>query len=187
MQEYIKLATVTESRIEQVVINHEHLENLLNAYIEIGNVLDTVKKSVFYGKPIDRAAQNKRLSSSLSSIASILGEDFTEDAEPLKIDPRVFHSVVGIATEGTELVEAVFNSEFRNEQFDTVNLVEELFDVMWYVLIAHDATNQELDNTLNMGFAKLKLRFSDKFNAAGALNRDLVSERELLTSYVQKE
>jgi NTP pyrophosphatase (non-canonical NTP hydrolase) len=187
MQEYIKLATVTESRIDKVVLNHEHLENLLNAYIQIGNVLDTVKKSAFYGKPIDPSLQNKRLSNTLTSVASLLGADFTEDAEPLKIDPRVFHSVVGIATEGTELVEAVFNAEFRNEQFDTVNMVEELFDVMWYILVAHDATKQELENTLEMGFAKLKLRFSDKFTAAGALNRDLASERELLVSYVQPE
>ena len=184
MDQYIALATRTESQIPQVVINPHLLEQLLRAYINLGNVLDTVKKNVFYGKDIDASLQTERLTDTLGCVAGLVGQRFDVDAEPLKIDPRMFHSVVGIATESTELVEAIFNAEFRNQPFDTVNMVEELFDVLWYVLVAHDATNQKLENTLNMGFAKLQKRFPDKFTSEYAINRDVHSERQVLESYV---
>lgn len=180
---YIPMATRTESLKPAVIINKDRLERLLYAYIQIGNVLDTVKKHVFYNKPLDIKTQNQRVSSAMNALGQLLGDEFDENPSELSIDPRLFHSIVGIATEGTELVEAVYKSEFNNQAIDDVNVREELFDVLWYLLTAHDKMNVSVEGTLNMGFDKLRARFPDKFTDDAAINRDVDAERRILEQH----
>lgn len=59
--EYVKLATVTESKDFAAIIgrlSHEESVRLLHATIglctETGELQDVLKKSLFYGKPLDR-------------------------------------------------------------------------------------------------------------------------------------
>lgn len=179
----IPQATRTESQIDNVVINKASFQSLLTACIEIGNVLDTVKKHVFYGKQYDLAAQNKRVATAMTAMANILGEDFSKDAEVVSINPRLFHAVTGMVTESVEMLESIDLSLTTNKPIDYINLREELFDSLWYALIAHSELGVSVEGTLNMGFEKLRARFPDKFDSDYALSRDLTSERKILEDH----
>lgn len=49
------------------------------------------------------------------------------------INDSLFHSAIGIQTEIGEIFEALF---IKNGELDTINLREEIWDVMWYMAIA---------------------------------------------------
>jgi hypothetical protein len=178
---YINDATRTESVISSVNFNQENLVEVLNVFIASGNLLDMIKKNVFYGKEIDKSKWNIALSQIRQE--HIKNIDTANESQSINIDPRLFHTILGIATEGTELIEAALSTITSNNDLDLVNIREEFFDVCWYLLVGHDAINQPLDQTLEMGFNKLKLRYPDKFTSEAAINRDTDAERELMETY----
>ena len=53
LPEYIQNAIRTESQIENVTVNSQVLINALVLFISAGQMLDQVKKNVFYNKPYD--------------------------------------------------------------------------------------------------------------------------------------
>lgn len=93
---------------------------------------------------------------------------------------RLFHAVTGIVSESGEMAEALLKSMEGGEGLDVVNFAEELFDVDWYMAIAHDEIKVGQDVTREKGIAKLKKRYADKFTAEEAINRDVVAERAVL-------
>jgi NTP pyrophosphatase (non-canonical NTP hydrolase) len=93
---------------------------------------------------------------------------------------RLFHAVTGIVSESGEMAEALLKSMEDGTGLDLVNFAEELFDVDWYMAIAHDEIKTSQDATREKGIAKLKKRYADKFTADEAINRDVVAERAVL-------
>ena len=185
INDYISLATQTESQINNVSFHKDTLLNIMKLHILSGTLLDNIKKNIFYNKPISDDWDNI-----LTEILPLTKEITSLDdinqlsSETININPRIFHSAVGIATEGTELVEALYNSISDNVELDTVNVLEEIFDVFWYQLIAHDAINANIENTLNIGFDKLRKRYPEKFTSDSAINRNLEAEREILENII---
>lgn len=53
--------------------------------------------------------------------------------EQTNINDSLFHSAIGIQTEVGEIFEALY---IRTGELDSVNLREEIWDVMWYIAIA---------------------------------------------------
>jgi hypothetical protein len=178
LQQFVTDAIRTESRIEAVQAPRSALIALLEAYVALGNVLDMVKKNVFYGKPIDPNTKNDLLETARQRLAVIRFS--REEPTSINIDPRLFHALVGINTEGTELIEAMLPSIVSNEPLDAVNVLEELGDINWYQAIAVDAMDADFDDVLTKVIAKLRARFPDKFTQDNAINRDLETERAIL-------
>ena len=174
---YCKEALVTEKIIPEIVINKDYLKHLLIAYIQLGNLLDDVKKGAFYGKPIDSSQQDVRVQTAKNSLDRISNVYASDNTTPLALNSRIFHVVVGIATESTELVEAVYAAEFQNKPLDLINLTEEAADIDWYSAILHDQVGMERGESLRRNNAKLRTRFAGKFTDAEALNRNLTAER----------
>lgn len=52
------------------------------------------------------------------------------------INPDLLHAAIGIGTEAGELIEALHVGKNGVSEYDTVNLIEEMGDVMWYVAVA---------------------------------------------------
>lgn len=178
LNQFVKDAIRTESRIEAVEFNHAYLLNLLKVVIAAGNLLDMVKKNVFYGKEID-LLQHENFWLQLHVGISKLDPHSLSHKEHVDIDPRVFHSIVGIATESTELVELLRNAIVTGE-FDNVNFNEEMGDLNWYEAIGVDATDGDLAAILRLVIEKLQLRFPEKFTSEHAIDRDVDAERKLL-------
>lgn len=178
LNQYIKDATTTESLIESVQVDSKLLASTLQIMIAAGSVLDQIKKNVFYQKEFNK----ENLVSAFGFIVQSL--DDLKDAiqngpqpEPSLYTPRVFHSIIGIATEAVELLEAM-----NDESFDVVNFLEELGDLNWYEAIGIDAVEGDFESVLNTNIAKLRKRYPEKFSNDSAVNRDLDKEREILDS-----
>lgn len=180
-QQFQPLALVTEARIEKVQANRIGLLALLSLSIATTEIMDQVKKSVFYGRPINPDAIGKRIAE-IQSMAGLLQEvDIPNaDKETIGVDPRLFHGIIGKFTEVGEMLEAMEEHIATGSPLDVVNLREELGDDSWYNAILCDATGIRMEDTLAIVIDKLRARYGDKFDAYLANNRDLVTERQIL-------
>ncbi len=94
---------------------------------------------------------------------------------------RMVHASIGLSTESAELLDAVKKMLFYGKPLDTVNVLEEIGDICWYLAILCDALNIDLEkDVLDKNIAKLKSRYPNKFSCNNAINRDLTKERAVL-------
>lgn len=188
LEKYITDAIRTESHIDRVQSNPTLLLPALKAFIAAGNILDMVKKNVFYGKPISEEDYAKELSTlriqsmmELQESPSYGDLDADQVKRDFNINPRVFHALIGIMTESAELGESLLSGlSAETGEVDSVNILEELGDLNWYQAIAIDALDGSFENVLNANIAKLRARYPEKFTQDAAINRDLTNERQVL-------
>lgn len=180
LEQFVVDAIKTESKIDNVVVNENLLTETIQILIAAGNILDQIKKNVFYNKPYnieDFLEYNVALGASVRNLSAIPLEDFVNDKTTLKVNPRIFHSVVGIATESTELLEAL---DISGENMDSINIAEEFGDIDWYKAIGVDELDINWVTILDTVISKLKTRYPDAFTSEDAINRDLDKERKVL-------
>lgn len=186
LKQYVNDAIRTESTIPVINTDSIDLLRIMEVYVAAGNMLDAIKKNIFYNKEINPEQWDSNLNT-VASINVFESKHFNlKDSNRLNLDPRLFHAIIGIATESTELVEAIITAIQTGNDIDHVNVREEMFDLMWYILIGHDALNQDMEKTLEMGFEKLRRRYPEKFTQECANNRNIEEERQILESYHSK-
>ena len=174
LEQYVEDAIRTESQIEKVTLDRPELFlYALKTFIAAGNILDCYKKNVFYGKDVE-----SKIFEWLTAI-NYYQHQLEETNPDIDIDPRVFHALVGIATESTELMEAL-KKIVEGEEVDYVNILEEFGDINWYEAIGIDAMNGDFENILETNIEKLRKRFPEKFTSKEAIVRDLQEERSTL-------
>lgn len=194
LAQYVQDAIRTESMIETVETDYDSLVAIMEIFVAAGNLLDDFKKNIFYKKPIDQSKWSKNIDTLYTTPGHIIEdvEDLESNKTQVNINPRLLHALIGIATESTELIEAILIALQQNKPIDQVNVLEEMGDIFWYSAIAIDATNGNWDQILETNIAKLKHRYPDKFTSENAINRDLIAEREILennefsTEYLDK-
>jgi NTP pyrophosphatase (non-canonical NTP hydrolase) len=182
LKQYVQDAIRTESKIETVQTDYNNLLAVMELFVAAGNLLDDFKKNIFYGKPINQEKWESNL-----DVLDVIPEQISPDVDdierhksPLEIDPRLLHALIGIATESTELVEAIIKALKSNTDIDHVNVLEELGDIFWYTAIAIDTTGADWNSILDTNIAKLKARYPEKFTTEAAITRDLDGERKIL-------
>ena len=178
---FVAEAIRTESKIDTVQVNELALTSTLQILIAMGNILDQMKKHIFYGKQYDMGAFAFHMNTTeeaLQTLATLTQSELTSDEHTFAVNPRIFHAVVGIATESTELLEALD----LHSDMDNVNLLEELGDIGWYSSIMSDELNIPLTTVYAAVIDKLKIRFPEKFDHQHANNRALDVERNNLES-----
>ncbi len=187
--EFVPNAIRTESKVEVIKANEFVLNDVIDAIVNLSEVLDQVKKNAFYGKKFDEVKIATSLHTAARCIERIQRErvahlmnntpdNFIEQKTELKVNPRLFHAIIGIATESAELLEAL---RLDTNEFDKVNILEELGDLNWYEAIAVDELNADMEvDVFDRVIAKLRARYPDKFTSDNAINRDLVNERKVL-------
>lgn len=194
LKDYTNSALKTESIIDQINTNETQLLAILNILIGAGNMLDDYKKHIFYDRPIDN---NKFFKSSEQvkhgyfdlNLVEAPGQTELVDQNSLidskiEIDPRIFHGIVGMHTESTELLEALVKA-IETGELDKVNVGEETSDSNWYQAILLDALGQSWQKMLETNIKKLEDRYNDSFSNDSANNRDLKSEREVLENGIK--
>ena len=179
LEQYKNDAIRTESKIDEVKVNAKLLINVLAMHIASGQMLDQIKKHVFYGKEYSPDNFNNAYMTARDAIEDIAGTPLTASEDTFFIDPRIFHSIVGIATESTELCEALY-ATLLGQELDVVNLLEENGDIHWYQAIMMDALGGDWESIFANNIEKLQARYPDKFTSDKAINRDLETEREIL-------
>ena len=93
---------------------------------------------------------------------------------------RLLHGSCGIATEAGELLDALKKHIFYGKEIDTVNVVEEVGDLMWYCAIILDELGVEFEDVMEKNINKLKARYGEKFSETSANTRNLDKERKIL-------
>lgn len=185
LSEFTPLALRTESRIDTVKVNRAELINVLTTFVAIGNLLDIIKKETFYNKQYPAIQRESLISTALASIIELAApSSAAEQVDLVDIDPRIFHGIVGIATEGTELIETLVKSVRSGGTVDRTNIGEEIGDVCWYVAILLDSLSLDGDVILEAVIAKLRKRYPERFTSDAAINRDIDGERRLLESSI---
>ena len=153
-------------------------------HIATGNILDQIKKHAFYNREYNYAAIDHNIvtvGKNLTTLSMLTVDDLSDAETTLDIDPRIFHALLGAATESVELLEAL---EFNGADMDLVNIGEEFGDLNWYQAIFCDAAGIKWDDILEVNAQKLlksdKARYKDGFSNEDANERNLTDEREVL-------
>lgn len=146
------------------------LKEVLSEFIEAGNLLDRAKKALMYGREFHYYGDERDA-----------GPPIQEATPPIPDHEQgIAHAILGVATEGVELVEALYAYLFENKQFDLVNLQEEFGDVNWYRTLGLHHVNQSHTENITQNDAKLETRFGPVeagFTYKSANERDLEAER----------
>ena len=194
-KEFQKLAVRTESVVDEIRVSVRDgtgFLHVLQGFKASTEVLDAFKKHIFYGKPLDRERVRDEMNNAMAYLD--LADDFfreeAKDPQPthgtLRMDPRIFHALLGTITEHGEIAQAMIYALYNNGELDLVNVCEELGDSDWYKALFYEATKINWDDVQGMIIKKLEIRFKDKvFSEGEADERDLDSERALLESSIQ--
>tara|TARA_R100000951_G_scaffold89286_1_gene77434 strand:+ start:2022 stop:2396 length:375 start_codon:yes stop_codon:yes gene_type:complete len=97
-----------------------------------------------------------------------------------RIDPRIVHASFGLQTEVGELIDAFKKSWFYGQPLDSVNVREEIGDVLYYLAILCDEMDTDFETEMTRVTNKLKSRYPEKFTIRNAIDRDLAKERAIL-------
>ena len=188
---YRPLAVKTESVPASIEMNQFALHALLELAITAGNVMDKVKRRIFYGSAIKVNEIGEHLGQ-LADLADFLSTAIdsdmdindrlpyealveerreADDAALVSLDDRhlnirLLHAALGRFTESTEQLEAL-KAQFEGRGLDIVNYAEEVGDAEWYAAIDKD----ELLKVSNgqMTEASIRLTNIEKLQGNGKL------------------
>jgi hypothetical protein len=176
---YVKGAVETESKLVKIEGNLP-ISAVLHFGVAAGEVVDMMKKHVFYKRELNVEQWNKWIDQ-LEHWTKVLRLSTEIKHAPVSFETntRLFHAAIGIFTEGGELLEALIKG---GKDIDVVNFKEELGDIEWYQAIAYDEIKVDPEDNFQNNYDKLAvIRFKNKgFTTEAANNRDLTSERKVL-------
>lgn len=182
LNQYVKDCIRTESKLDNLKLNQEVTKELLAMFSDLAELLDGLKKSLFYGK--DTKLENfyaKKLLS-IKNRAYTLSKINISDAlvkTETDLNSRLFHGILGILTESGELAEILL-MHMDGKDTDKIHIQEELGDHHWYHSIINDELQINPEETLTKNIKKLKARFPEKYSDELAENRNLEVERKVL-------
>lgn len=103
--------------------------------------------------------------------------DRVENHEKLKI----LHGLMGLSTEANEALDMMKKHIYYGKEFDQVNLIEEIGDLLWYSALVLDAVGSSFEEAMDTNIKKLQKRYNKgKFTEENAINRDVDAERLVL-------
>lgn len=160
-------------------IKYQLLTEVLEQIAVNGELLDCLKREIFYGLPFD-ADRWQKLRTKLKTPTDV-PELYKLSSKP-DLNLRTLHAVVGIATEAAELADAlskIITAGAATEDA-SLNIAEEAGDISYYSAVLLDSEKLEVGGVRRGNIAKLKARFADKFTQDQAENRDISTELEML-------
>ncbi len=192
LNELAALALRTESKVTDLNGQESQLRLALELAVIAGEILDQVKRKIFYGEKGEYKAE--KLNAAAEKLAKLDAFDFTADeftnrnskAQLDNVNTRVVHGIVGNITEAAEMAEALI--KYLDEgSFDTVNLLEEKADIDWYQAVLADELGFSLEAAYQLLIAKLATRYGDKFSDVSAVIRDIGSERDVMERFLKAQ
>lgn len=95
------------------------------------------------------------------------------------------HMILGMVTESAELATVYKNCLAYNKEIDIYNVVEELGDLLWFIVNFCRMNEIDIEEVLDININKLMVRYPEAFTKEKAINRDLKSERDVLEGKVR--
>jgi NTP pyrophosphatase (non-canonical NTP hydrolase)/ribosomal protein L40E len=84
---------------------------------------------------------------------------------------HILHAHMGISSEAGEVGDCIKKHFIYGQPLDTVNLVEECGDLLWYISLMLSACGSNIEQAMQENLAKLKLRYPEKFTKELAKQR----------------
>jgi hypothetical protein len=167
-------ARTASSQFHAEIVDPAMLEATLLEAIQTGHLVDAIKKSLFYGKPIAPDHGTLR----------VKGEPTRLD--PARINPDLLHAALGLYTEAAEMLESAL-AAMRGEPFDAVNAFEECGDIEWYLAMNYRALGRTPEEAKAANIEKLRARYPKQFESSQAIERDLHTERRILEQHTKPD
>ncbi|TAN25173.1 MAG: hypothetical protein EPN31_15805, partial [Castellaniella sp.] len=174
LEEYKVLALRTESIVDEVKANKPEYKALLEAFIACGELLDCLKKKIYYKKSTKYDEKFDSLTDELlTAIATMKRNRHTPEEVVDEVSPRITHGVLGVLTESSELAQAYLKG-LNGGELDAVNLQEEMADgaggcgTSWYAVIIEDETGLDPYEGMRRNINKLAIRYPEKFTVENA-------------------
>lgn len=164
MTEVLKGITETES-------SHGYLLENIQSVMATGIVSDCIKAKIFYKKEKDIQTEYDKLVCDIPENGQIALGDKTV---------QLLHGLMGISSENAELAKAILTGMATHENFDAVNIKEEIGDILVYAALIGNNLGFTLEDAMKANIAKRAKRFPDGFSEFHAVNRDLEGERQIL-------
>lgn len=165
-------------------LNREAVATLL-LYAMAARQLDRLKSILFYGKTKGGVDMSDLAKDLFGSDRQLENADFCIHHIP---NPQFIHAVLGIASEGGELVEdmlVLMTKPPVDKALDILdNVVRESGDVDWFQELLATSVGITVDEGRERNIARLSKRFPDKFTAAAAIAR--ADEDPVADYYLQK-
>ncbi|MFW6855291.1 hypothetical protein ACODYM_28790 [Burkholderia gladioli] len=203
--EYRAAVLETESKPAELNFGPATLLVSLNLAVAAGNLLDQVKRAIYYGKPMDQQKAMNALAlvrSTSDALQFAIGTGRYRDPQDIhfymeklpvevakQLDPaglnlRLLHAGLGKFTESSEFIEAILPA-LLGGQVDAVNLLEEVGDGSWYDEVALDELGFSRDQSNGTNIKKLQDKKAGRykkgaFSTEAAVVRDLSAERNVL-------
>lgn len=168
MSEYLSESARTVSpAMHPNLVDIDDLKHELRQAICAGEILDDIKKALFYGKT-DRMPTPWRPAQA-------------GDFDGVATD--AVHAILGIFTEAVELLRLLSQRLEGGDPITELEVRDEAGDVMWYLALLFRTYGLGFEQVGGANIAKLRKRFPKKFDAERAINKDIRSEYDVLSSF----
>lgn len=114
-------------------------------------------------------------------------EEIKRTVAPIDKEKNNIHFLMGMITEIGELTDAFKKNLAYGKEVDWTNVVEELGDLMWYVINFCNENSINLEDALQINIDKLRIRYPEKFTQTNATIRNLPAERKVLSTCITGE
>jgi NTP pyrophosphatase (non-canonical NTP hydrolase) len=96
-------------------------------------------------------------------------------------------AAIGLSAESGEIATTIQKSLFYGKKIDTVNLAEELGDILWYTTSMAKQLGYSIQDIAEGNMLKLKKRYPNKYSNESAINRNPKAERAILEAKFNKK
>ncbi len=80
-------------------------------------------------------------------------------------------SALGLTSESGEVANSIKQVIFQGHHLDTMHLIEELGDILWYLVLACIVLDCTLEDVMIVNVAKLRERYPNGFDPMRSINR----------------
>jgi NTP pyrophosphatase (non-canonical NTP hydrolase) len=154
----------------------------LRAFADIGDRLNILKRRIFYGQTFSQQldkltgdtftavaqADADKIATLLRYLDRGTGFEITSRSEPEVVR---LHSILGMATESAELADFLANTLTSQPVEHSDHFMEELGDVLWYLVLGLVSMNATIEATMTYNDRKLEKRFGPVYSEAAAAAR----------------
>lgn len=87
------------------------------------------------------------------------------------VSPQLEHAIWGITSESGEIADILKKSKIYGKELDSVDLIDEAGDMMWYMALLCDALDVSFEDLWDKNIRKLQTRFPEGFCAEEAIEK----------------
>ena len=89
----------------------------------------------------------------------------------LSYEDKLLNGVMGLNGEAGECIDVVKKHLFQGHELDTVKLLDELGDTLWYIAQTAAGLGVDMEEVAQHNVAKLRARYPKGFDAERSINR----------------